>query len=428
MAGPAANPERGPVMSKPHSNQNPNPTGQDNRNAGRALPGANTKHCRRVNRPSSGGAAKERSKPSEATSGPDASGGHSPPSVIRGAKWQTSQASLHWFTASYPDVFLNQLRAKLFERFGEPDQLPGRNFYLATERYGDAGVNLMHGSRKEDGSGRRHCCISIPGEIMQRCEDRNWWQFIRSLCMGASFSRIDGKIDVHSEPGEPFSLVAKVKQACESGCLCYAQKWREQREVTCGKLSGWTIYLGSRQSSKFIRVYDSGLCDGDMPAGQRERFEVEWKDDAAHKVGMSCFEDFDGWQDRLRAYILGAVDFREPDSGSDRHMMRRKRLDWWDQLIADTPVCRPITPREKTTLEGYTAWLRRTVFPTAKLLAEKSGISMFDAVERIVGNDIEARRDDSTVKVLVSQWEQELQATRRQSQPRSDATPPTRGA
>lgn len=96
--------------------------------------------------------------------------------------------------------------------------------------------------------------------------------------LGARVSRIDLAIDVFGSGLSPVYL-------CKPNRKPYKGKGRTPKFTQVGDIEdGWTIYVGSRASEKFLRIYDKAKESG-YEGGTWVRIEVECKGMAAHWLG-----------------------------------------------------------------------------------------------------------------------------------------------
>ena len=135
---------------------------------------------------------------------------------------------------------------------------------------------------------------------------------------------------------------------------------------------GETIYLGSRLSNSFARIYDKlkevkaklnrkarrAVAKEDALPPRWIRFELELKRQHAQAVadGMLDAED-------VTTYVLGVlrgkIDFKA--TSGDKRIRRRAAVRWWQQFT-DSCAAIPIrVPRPALTLERIRAWLDRSV-------------------------------------------------------------------
>lgn len=96
---------------------------------------------------------------------------------------------------------------------------------------------------------------------------------------GGKVTRLDLAIDVKDEAIDIPALAEceRVKEAPGA-----ARKW----SIVRGQDGGCTAYIGSRQSEKFLRIYDKAVESGDRSRAWT-RFELEIKGDAAKTVAGS---------------------------------------------------------------------------------------------------------------------------------------------
>jgi hypothetical protein len=145
-----------------------------------------------------------------------------------------------------------------------------------------------------------------------------------------------------------------------------------------------TIYLGSRESEKFIRFYDAERKHG-TPC---DRWEVELKRRHAeeafnHFTGLSFEpgdeEDFEQIVSQfLAGLVIGAVDFVKKEEGV--RYSRRKRLGWWASLCDEVGAGIRLSPaRPKPSLERSLKWFTRQVAVVVAALKDGWGTARFNA-------------------------------------------------
>jgi hypothetical protein len=135
--------------------------------------------------------------------------------------------------------------------------------------------------------------------------------------------------------------------------------------------SGHTLYVGSRQSSKFGRFYDKGLEQG-YPPGLLLRFEAELKKDAALVAfGLICDTSLGGWPDLVKSVLLSVIDFRDIYSADDRrHCDRMARQQWWADFVDNaTKIKLWIPVSSKTPLDSYLHLVKQYA-PTIVMISE----------------------------------------------------------
>lgn len=159
-------------------------------------------------------------------------------------------------------------------------------------------------------------------------------------------SRVDLALDLHNS-GMLFEQFSK------KNLKPYKGKGRTPRHLPVGSQEeGWTVYIGSRESEKFLRVYDWS-AKHDKNAGDYIRVELECKGQVAHAIGWE-FPDND------TAYIVAMA-----------QTLIRAVADWnmdaWNVALTSETVSLSIPQgKDKDTL----GWLKNVCAPSlAKQIA-----------------------------------------------------------
>jgi len=122
------------------------------------------------------------------------------------------------------------------------------------------------------------------------------------VLMGGRFTRIDVAIDILDSPSV---LAETLARDAELGHMTtHAKTMSVIRGVRDG-IKGTTLYVGNRQSEKFLRVYDKAAEQG-IPGLLWTRIELEMKGDYARAVGPRIAEE---GMDLARAEIDRFVSF-----------------------------------------------------------------------------------------------------------------------
>lgn len=228
--------------------------------------------------------------------------------------------------------------------------------------------------------------ISIPPKALKVAKSQR-----RIRGMAAGLANVWGarcsRIDVALDDFDKSISYEQVTEACEAGNFARANKFeplpgvllRDAKATSAER--GWTIYLGSRQSDKFLRYYNKSVESG----GEIDsyRWEVEFKGHRAQQV----FEDyikFDAFEfDELAPvalsnYIVGAIDFVDRTSG-DR-LERQEKLDWWEEFASRIGSgIRTLTRQCKAEISKKIAWIKKSVETSLALLQEAVGRAAFDS-------------------------------------------------
>lgn len=147
---------------------------------------------------------------------------------------------------------------------------------------------------------------------------------------------------------------------------------------------GRTIYMGSRQSSKMLRLYDKSVeSKGEVDS---YRLELELKGDHAKLVGdawckmvLEPDEVVSRW---LSSLILGAIDFRKR---LNKNRERCPILDWWADFCAavDAAGLRLTLPKKEGCLVRSMDALEFQYGPTFAMIAAVLGDAFEPYIEQL---------------------------------------------
>lgn len=165
-------------------------------------------------------------------------------------------------------------------------------------------------------------------------------------------TRVDSQVTVRLKQAEP-DFIERAYNYLESGNL--------KRAAKCAKIvnnqGGETLYIGSRQSENFGRLYDKGVEQGSEEKGVMYRYEVERKGQSARRMADTIACEHSG---NVRAKFLV----------SDVHK-------WFDirgcPLLFDktkTDLVIEQGHRVETSVDRKLEWLRTQVRPTVSKLSE----------------------------------------------------------
>lgn len=163
-------------------------------------------------------------------------------------------------------------------------------------------------------------------------------------------TRLDLCVDIVLPKAQPLAKIA-YKQALKKG-LSKARKYT----LWSGSDQGSTLYVGSRQSQQYGRLYDKGVESKMADPGEYWRFEVEYKKPLSMAIG-DHLDRFDG-----RA-LDTEITNRVGQWFSDRGV---RSADHIAKGIA-APV---LAMKVSTTENRKLAWLRTQVSPTVEMLIE----------------------------------------------------------
>lgn len=160
------------------------------------------------------------------------------------------------------------------------------------------------------------------------------------------------------------------------------------RDIKSGKRSspekGRTIYMGSTDSPKFLRLYNKSVeSDGETDA---YRLELVLKGKHAELVGSAwcqmVLEPDEVVSRWLSSLVIGAVDFRERVS---KNRDRCPLLTWWADFCAavDAAGIRLVLPKKEGCLVRTMDALEFQYAPTIAMIAEVLGAAFGSYIDQI---------------------------------------------
>lgn len=188
----------------------------------------------------------------------------------------------------------------------------------------------------------------------------NWDKFLGDA---SRFTRLDLMVDCKLEA--PQTGLAKI---CYDWILKNGTHTRRYSLIQ-NNMKGETLYVGSRQSQQFGRMYDKSAetPNGDPP-GSIWRYELELKDDAAKHV-VSQIRQMGELYASLNSIIVRTV------------------YDWFDQRNVPPVFGRKDGPMLNLKMTGYTRhesqrilWLKQQVAPTVRALLANNDREVLDVL------------------------------------------------
>jgi DNA relaxase NicK len=186
-------------------------------------------------------------------------------------------------------------------------------------------------------------------------------------------SRLDLAVDDYGKELDFNQLKNAIESHSYSG-------FRKSRTVMNhgGKYTGWTVYLGARESEFMVRIYDKfaeskGAIDS-------IRWEAEIKGKMANNlfpVLLECPGNEAMYQAKLIKYAIGGISFIQKVS---KNIGRCPLLDWWEnwlKYLSCSPL-RIFVKRVKTTLSNTKSWIYRSVAKSLAMLEEGLGVYYFE--------------------------------------------------
>jgi len=171
-------------------------------------------------------------------------------------------------------------------------------------------------SQRNGGSMGTH--FIIPGSALRALSERGVGGLrilAQAVTNGAKITRVDLAKDAQDEK---FELIQFAQTVSSGGYTGTAQK----ASVVRSSDGGCTLYIGSRQSERFVRVYDKGIESGQ--GGDWVRLEMETKGDVANIIAKALC---DGQSD-INTILCRSVERMCDTDNEQWRAMLRSDADW----------------------------------------------------------------------------------------------------
>lgn len=253
--------------------------------------------------------------------------------------------------------------------------------------------------------------LIIPGKAWASVPKTTWLKVIKLIGdFGLKATRLDIAIDDH-EKALTYDLIG---DALKRGCARGVRK----APVITDELNpaAWTRYIGSRSSSKVVRIYNKA----EQSKGEINsiRLEVEFKSNKSREAFNRLYtiatkiKDstnlndviYFGLEPKLNDLATGSLDFREPKEGETNYS-RRERCVWWQEFIDALESAPEVIsiPTKKPALADKQHWVTKQVMKTLTLIRLAEGSKGFD---KFIEDGIKEKRAKLTPyeKTLINQY------------------------
>ena len=188
--------------------------------------------------------------------------------------------------------------------------------------------------------------------------------------ISANVTRIDIALDDHEKLLRPSRIWRKLRK--DHAIIQERSYSRIESHERGEEYSGDTVYIGSRTSDVFIRVYDK--AGQTKTPGHWVRCEVEIKGDAAKEIASRIAH---GTID-LRNWICRQVDFKEKPKTGKAKKKNWPRAKFWDDFLQPFDKERIYFPQYEIGLEEVEAWLVNQVSGALHLMKRTKGLETIE--------------------------------------------------
>lgn len=221
--------------------------------------------------------------------------------------------------------------------------------------------------------------------------------FIKRVLDIGHFTRIDLAID---DVGAQYFKVNDVYNLVNAGCVVSKfKKWQNVKGNSfTSECFGHTLYMGSRESDVFLRIYEKGL-EQDIPIDWI-RWELEIKHKKADVVALQLLEN-----KNFGSVAMGILKSYVHIVNLDN--VRRTRCsenETWSAFVSDVETLRLTLPEKEKSYEDKINWIEKQCLPTlAGIIYAKGGDMSFISDNLETGFDRLCAKDKALYrKVLES--------------------------
>jgi phage replication initiation protein len=224
--------------------------------------------------------------------------------------------------------------------------------------------------------------VSLPGQALAVARDTYGVPVVglldSVLRLDSKISRIDIAFDDLKADGGPFLAFWPMFRCLRASCVVAdATKYKViYDDVPIGEAfdseeHGWTIYVGSRASDSYIRIYnkaaeqskksDAGDCDGHWI-----RVELEIKGKKAPEFASAWrASDYSG--EYAAGILRGLLRFVVPNPRNDRTSSWQTQ-DWWEAFLGYVETQELGVSAQYRDADDIRAWIERQVAPSIALI------------------------------------------------------------
>lgn len=197
------------------------------------------------------------------------------------------------------------------------------------------------------------------------------------------------RLDISYDDRIGIVTVAEVQRALSCGDVVTRwHKWRPDGDYKIGSpaVDGGTVYIGSRKSDVFLRIYDKAKAQG-LENTHWTRFEIQLRKDSATSLARllcNTKNDEDLFIELSLGILRGYIEFK--DRNSDSNPSRRTNLDWWDKIIGDVSKVKASKVKSERTISKVHDWVDNQVAPSLAVLKDFYGERWHDVLADCMKN------------------------------------------
>ncbi|EES51317.1 replication initiation factor domain-containing protein [Clostridium botulinum] len=221
-------------------------------------------------------------------------------------------------------------------------------------------------------------------EYMNRVQGWHWYKLISFILEnGGIFTRIDLALDIFNNSSPSVRVMQDYVKRGQLSTKSYRFMEINSGRISDGKLTGFTLYIGS--TPQILRIYDKKQERIDN-VGEVVNIEkwVRWELELTGKKAMEAILKISTGKP-LNSIIKGILSAHysfktKPKNASDLHNKDRlSNMRWWDRFIEGVEAIPLKTHREKITLKRKKDWIENN---TAKSIS-----MIYETFQRVYGKE-----------------------------------------
>lgn len=164
------------------------------------------------------------------------------------------------------------------------------------------------------------------------------------------------RLDINADDLKGHLTKSKLREAYQANNFRTRSQQRKWIETAPGEDAGFTLYIGSRRSQTFTRIYDKA-AESDLDFFCT-RVEVELKaEQAATQIALFINRPVSEWAETILSIIRSAVDI--VDMAQSANSTLCPLLDFWERFVHSVPKFRLPVPKNPISITKVVDWVQR---------------------------------------------------------------------
>lgn len=222
-----------------------------------------------------------------------------------------------------------------------------------------------------------HAHLVLPGDACRQAGPDRLLVLIDQALQWGKVTRIDVAADDHDRTMTPADVRDAIArgEAVTKAKTCQGLNSIDLHPFDDGEqlpLGGDTLYIGSFNADKLLRIYDKEIeSGGEVKA---IRWELQWRHDKAQQLARDVVANgVSGLGKVWASHVRRFCDFRDRDFIETE---ARTVTAWWSRLVQGAQRALPLPGRAARTAEQVERWLKTTIMPSLAAVVFRRGGDM----------------------------------------------------